>query len=195
MAGAQPCFDPQAPVTAGAGGTHLDACDVDGDGQVDLISVNPGTNTVLVLRNRGDRSFSMPVAYPVGIDPEAVSCADLNGDHAPDLAVTNEDTNNASVLMNAGDGTFLGQVTYGVGSKPREIAAADLDGDEDLDLAIVMRGLNSVAVLTNSGSGTFTGDFESHAQMLCSTGGATTAEITAASRLVCHARSRIASEL
>ena len=85
----QICLDPQQQFPAGIGGTQVAACDVDGDGDTDLVAPNPAGNMAVVLINLGGGSFAAPAAYPVGVDPEGVACADFNGDDHPDLAVTN----------------------------------------------------------------------------------------------------------
>ena len=112
VARAQICLNDQQQVSTGSTSTSVAACDVNGDLDLDLISVNPGGNTVLVTINLSGGVFAASVGYPVGIDPEGVACARFDADEWPDIVVTNEDTFNMSVLINAGDGTFLPQVTY-----------------------------------------------------------------------------------
>ena len=130
------------------------AADVDGDGAVDLITANFGSDTVSVLRNLGDGTFAAQVTYVVGNVPLSVTAADVDGDGAVDLITANDGSDTVSVLRNLGDGTFAAQVTYVVGDTPYSVTAADVDGDGAVDL-ITANGSDTVSVLRNLGDGTF----------------------------------------
>ncbi len=140
--------------------------DLDGDGDQDLITANMGGNTISVLKNNGDGSFSEKVDYATGEWPRSVIAADLDGDGDLDLAVAEAgepagSRNAISILMNNVDGTFGTRTTYEVGLHPTSLSVADMDGDGDLDLAVANRFgpggtiLDNVSVLQNNGDGTF----------------------------------------
>jgi hypothetical protein len=137
--------------------------DVNGDGKPDLAVANYDSNTVSVLRNRGEGTFAAKVDYAAGAHSWWVAAADLDGDGKPDLAVANYDGNTVSVLRNRGDGTFAAKVDYPTGSGPRSIAVMDLNGDGKLDLAVANgrspvvadAASPTVSVLLNNGDGTF----------------------------------------
>ncbi len=148
--------------------------DLDGDGDLDLVTANFHEGTISVLLNNGDGTFAADVKYEAGFEPASVAIGDLDDDGDLDLVVSSgggADLNGylpgtVSVLLNAGDGTFPSQTIHGLGIRPFSVALGDLDGDDDLDMAIAISGSDSVEIMFNNGDGTFvlgaflpTGDF------------------------------------
>jgi FG-GAP-like repeat/RTX calcium-binding nonapeptide repeat (4 copies) len=150
--------------TVGNGVLDVTSADLDGDGDLDVVTANRGDNTLSVLRNNGDGTFATPTQLAVGDNPTDVVAGDLDGDGDLDLANSNFRGSNISVLYNNGDGTF-GQPTYVTTDQyPGLSTPTDLDGDGDLDLAlshavfIIGTGETSgttISVLRNNGNGTF----------------------------------------
>jgi hypothetical protein len=131
------------------------SADLDGDGDVDLVTANSRSDTVTVLRNNGDGTFAAGVAYAVGSSPASVTSADLDDDGDVDLMTANFNSNNVTVLHNNGDSTFAVGVAYAVGFGPLSVTSADLDGDGNADLVTANFDSYTVTVLRNSGNGTF----------------------------------------
>jgi hypothetical protein len=131
------------------------AADVNGDGNVDLISANNGDNSLSVFTNNGNGGFVLAHNYAVGSNPYSVVAADVNGDGKLDLISANVGGNTLSVLTNNGSGGFVLASSPGVGSTPYGITAADLNGDGKVDLISANSGANTLSVLTNNGSGGF----------------------------------------
>jgi hypothetical protein len=132
------------------------AADVDGDGDVDLVSANSGSDNVTVLRSIGNGTFAAGVAYAVGSFPQfpqSVTAADLDGDGDVDLVTANAGSNTVTVLRNNGNGTFAAGVAYAVGQESYDLAAADLDGDGDADLVTANTADDNVTLLLNNGNG------------------------------------------
>ncbi|CAF3402567.1 unnamed protein product [Rotaria sp. Silwood2] len=76
--------------------------DMNGDGKLDIIVANSGTNEFGVLLNNGDGTF--PVAQVVfsagaGSVPVSVVTGDVTGDARPDVVVANSDTNAIGVFI------------------------------------------------------------------------------------------------
>jgi hypothetical protein len=159
-----------------AGLLEAQAIDVDGDGDLDLVTANCGGRpepfTVSMLRNDGDGMFLDAVR--IVLDAEGVNCpvagrtlaaADFDGDGDPDLA-----TRTGSLLINSGGGAFevraFAAIARGAG---RSIVAGDLDRDGHPDLVVAHDV--GISVFISRGDGTFDDpvDFESSGRegLLC----------------------------
>ena len=143
---------PQFPPSYGPRG--MDAGDIDGDGDLDLVVAwgaitfqEPGT--VTILHNDGLGDFSLGGEYLVGDRPSAVLARDLDGDHDIDLAVAIEKERSIAVLMNDADGTFSQPYLIVVGDGPSSLAAGDYNLDGLLDLAVANQHGDNVSVLLN----------------------------------------------
>src|SRR5437773_3506169 len=80
--------------------------DFNGDGKVDLVVANAGSNDVSVLLGNGDGTFQAARTFPVGNRLEFVAVGDFNGDGKLDVAVASYNTNTVGVLLGNGEGTF-----------------------------------------------------------------------------------------
>ena len=134
--------------------------DVDGDGDLDMATVNASTNNVTLLLNGGDNTgsntgaFSSPTALPMGTTPYAVALGDLDGDGDLDMVVANANQTLTSVRINSGlnSGTFVAGTDIAI--QLRMVYLNDVNGDGFLDLVACAAG-NAVIVRLNNGSGVF----------------------------------------
>jgi hypothetical protein len=131
---------PQA-FSAGGPSTGIDAADLDGDTDVDVVVANYGFfgngTTISVARNNGAGTFGAPVSYVVGPGPNDIQAGDLDNDGDADLAVAHDGTSRISLLFNQGNGTFGPAVGFDnlfPGFGPPGLVLLDLDGDQDLDV-------------------------------------------------------------
>ena len=129
------------------------AADLNGDGNLDLVAVNPRTDTLSVLLGNGDGSFRAAQPVATGRGPSAVSVADFNGDGLADLVTVNRA--GVSVLLGNGDGSFQDANTFAAGADPSAVAVGDFNGDASLDLAVSQGFGLSVQVLLGNGDGSF----------------------------------------
>lgn len=123
--------------------------DVNGDGKLDLISSDYGDNTLTVLTNNGDGTFTFSSTNTVGNNPIYIATADVNGDGKVDLLSANYSDSTLTVLTNNGDGTFTASSTNTVGNNLVFVTAADVNGDGEPDLITANPGDNNLAVLLN----------------------------------------------
>ncbi len=150
------CLDPAVNYPVGDEPWSVVGADLDGDGDIDLVTANWRFGDVSVLKNRGNGTFAAAVSYSVGTNPRLAVVADLDGDNDVDVAVANNGSANVSILKNNGDGAFAPAVEYSAGDHPYSVYAAKLDLDSDVDLVIANYYANTVSVLKNNGNGTFT---------------------------------------
>ena len=134
------------------------AGDIDGDGKLDLITANVGSNSISVLRNTstvGAVSFAASVDYTVGTNPFNLAIGDLDGDGKPDIVVANTFSSSLSVFRNtssAGNVALAPKIDIVVGERPLGLAIGDIDGDGKADIVEVEIFGCKVAVLRNTGS-------------------------------------------
>ncbi len=137
-------------------GSNLDgpivSGDFNGDGKLDLVAVESGTNDVAVLLGNGDGAFQTALISSLGSAVTSMALGDLNNDGKLDLAVTT--TAGVWVLLGNGDGSFQAAVNL-PSTASTFVAAADLNNDGKVDLVIANSATNSVSVLLGNGDGTF----------------------------------------
>jgi hypothetical protein len=141
--------------TVGKGPVSVCAVDVNGDGNVDLISANFTAGTLTVLTNNGSGGFGSNATYNVGGGPHSICAADVNRDGKVDLICANQGDNTLKVLTNNANGGFVLASTNGAGSALWSVCAVDIKGDGNVDLIYANAGGNTLTVLTNNGTGGF----------------------------------------
>jgi hypothetical protein len=146
----------QAPVVSyptGPDPQAIVACDVNGDGKLDLLIQNTD-DTLTILLGNGDGTFQ-PKAPVSGNHQFAVG--DFNRDGKLDLAI---DANGGgiAILLGNGDGTFQSPVGYGSGPVAPG-AVGDFNGDGIVDILTSGSFLPGVpldpVILLGKGDGTF----------------------------------------
>ena len=156
---AQVSFKLSSSPGAGSDPNWVAAADVNGDGEVDLISANYYGSSLSVLTNNGSGGFVVSGTYTVGTYPIEVVTADVNRDGKTDLICANSGDGTLSVLTNNASGGFVLAGTYSVGTGPLSVAAVDVNGDGKVDLITANWGSagegNTLTVLTNNGSNGF----------------------------------------
>src|SRR5208283_5223666 len=106
-----------APVSVATG-------DFNGDGKLDLVTADSGSNTVSILLGNGDGIFQANQDFVVGGGPVSVLARDLNGDGTLDLAVSNYGSNSVSVLLQPPPVATLSSTNLGFGNQALGTASA-----------------------------------------------------------------------
>ena len=148
--------------------THgVAAGDLNGDGNLDLVTDSWATDQVEVLFGDGKGGFRTPGAFfTVGKHPyQRVRVADVNGDRKTDIIATNLEGDNVTVLLGDGAGGFRPSAgsPFPCGDSPFNFAVGDVSGDGKADLAVVnspsstsdRSGKDGLTVLLGDGAGGF----------------------------------------
>lgn len=141
--------------------TSLRLVDIDGDGDLDLVTANQGSGTldphrpIYLFRNDGGTLSQGAVWQSAQASIQnTIAVGDLDGDGEPDIGAAKW-VNFESALYRNQEGTPAVEPfwTSGNSGSERGIAFADMDGDGRLD--VVLGVGNTLRILRNEGDGSF----------------------------------------
>ena len=92
-------FQTQVKYTAGTNPNGITGGDLNGDGNLDLVTVNYTSNNVSVLAGNGDGTFQSHVDFGAGSGPAQLAIGDLDGDGRLDVIVANQTANTVSIFL------------------------------------------------------------------------------------------------
>ena len=137
---------------------HAIGCDLDGDGDKDVVTVGAGDGKLSWHENLGLGSFGprQVIAYGEG-ELIRVACGDLDGDGDKDLAIASRSKNRIAWFRNLGGGSFGPRIVLaGYAAEASAVHLADIDGDADLDVLATASDDDRVLLFKNLGAGVFT---------------------------------------
>jgi len=154
-----------APLEIRPGVSHwIEASDVNGDGELDLVSLLDNQPTLLLNSALGQfEARTVPLEF--GHYPSSIRAGDLDDDGLPDLVLPSA-FDFVTVLTNAGEAGFKKPSTFHLGRSvgSTSVAIADLDLDGKADLAVTNDVLNDLTLFVNLGGGSFRAS--NHVQLL-----------------------------
>lgn len=166
-------WKPIGEVAGGVGqpGEATRFADLDGDGDVDYLTVEPGGRIEAWINNGPDGKGGWKwdrrgeIANGAGGTDQNISFPDLDGDARADFAITDQDGGRVTAYLNGGraaDGWVWydkGEIAAGVGNDPDKsrIVFADVTGDGRDDYLQVALSGGAVNLWLNQGSGSSIG--------------------------------------
>lgn len=129
--------------------------DVNGDGDLDLLTTNAGSGILSIRKGNGDGTFNAPIPITVGVSPTDLGVGDFNKDGRQDILVLNAAANNLTIVQNLGNLNFDNSQTFVTGSSPLVIAVKDYNNDTWDDFAVLNSASDSVTVYLNDKVGGF----------------------------------------
>ncbi len=158
-------FDPAIGIL-GAGDTLIDLPDLNGDGNLDLVTWQLTASRVDTHLGNGDGTFRMAIAAQSGVslssNPDSIRVVDLNDDPFLDLVQVIFDFSNpepsSSLLLSLGngDGTFRTHQQVDFDKVVEIIEIQDLNGDGGLDIVVKGFKQDTISVLFGEGNTSFT---------------------------------------
>lgn len=134
--------------------------DVNGDGNLDIVTPNVGSNNVSVLLGDGRGGFRAAAdsPYAVASRPYYIAIGDVSGDGNPDLITTHDDINLISTLLGDGRGGFAAAPAspFDLGRRAYKLITADVTGDARPEVVIGTEASDSVVILSGNGRGGYT---------------------------------------
>lgn len=135
------------------------AGDIDGNGNIDLISASSSDNLVAWYRQNSDGTFTRFTVGTVA-DARSVFLADIDGDKDVDIITASFSGNSLSWFENDGSPAVgawgTANVIPSTVNGPSAVFAADVDRDGDTDVVAASTNNDQIAWYENNGSGTFT---------------------------------------
>jgi gliding motility-associated-like protein len=145
--------------TAALRATSVYSTDLDGDGDMDVLSSSFGDNKIAWYENDGTGNFgSQIVISTAALGAYSVYATDMDGDGDMDVLSASWTDNKIAWYENTdGAGTFGAQnVISTVAMKASSVYASDMDGDGDMDVVSASYGDDKIAWYENTdGDGTF----------------------------------------
>jgi len=143
--------------TLADGAWSVYACDLDGDGDNDVLSASETDDKIAWYENLGGGTFGSQQVISTQVDwARSVYACDLDGDGDNDVLSASAYDNKIAWYENLGGGTFgTQQVITTQARAPQSVYACDLDGDGDNDVLSASAYDDEIAWYENLGSGTF----------------------------------------
>jgi hypothetical protein len=148
-------FAPKVDFATANSPSSLTLGDYNGDGKLDIMVTNTGSNSVSVIRNTSTVaviSFAGKQDFITGNSPSGVSLKDINADGLPDMVVSNRTSNTISVFKNLG-GLFAPKSDFATGTSPLDAGTADIDGDGKPDVLVPDDLSAAFSTLRNTSAG------------------------------------------
>ncbi|CAF0766162.1 unnamed protein product [Adineta steineri] len=137
--------------------SDLILADFNHDKQLDIASVNRGSNTMSVFLGYCCNPFFNQVTYSTGLNsnPNSIVIIDFNNDKQLDIIVANEGTNNIGFFQGFNNGNLTNQTILSIysGSQPYSIVVIDVDNDHCLDIIVTNHGSESISILFSNCNG------------------------------------------
>jgi hypothetical protein len=143
---------------AGLGPIDVGVGDLDGDGALDVITLDYGALEVGLLFGNGDGTLEAPgTGTVVSGAPVALEVGDFTGNGELDVAVLDSGTDAVLLLVGDGAGGLAAPVATGVGAGVADLAGANFDAGASRDLAVLNAGANTVQILLGGPGGLVAG--------------------------------------
>jgi hypothetical protein len=128
--------------------------DLNGDGKLDAVTADYGSNTVSVLLGNGAGNLAFTQQNVAGTHPRGVALGDLDGDGFLDVIAANAGSNTISVWINNGAGSLGARTDYATPAEPRGVVVGQFNADPALDVVSCNYLGGTITLFTNLNNGT-----------------------------------------
>ncbi|MCP4965325.1 MAG: BspA family leucine-rich repeat surface protein, partial [bacterium] len=150
-------FSDENVITTGASGAaSVTTADVDGDGDMDVLSASFIDNKITWYENDGSEVFITHTITTGASSAMSVTTADVDGDGDMDVLSASSTDNKIAWYENDGSQNFTERVITTGANTAYSVTTADVDGDGDMDVLSASMSDNKIAWYENDGSESFT---------------------------------------
>ncbi|MDE5099709.1 MAG: DUF4347 domain-containing protein, partial [Trichodesmium sp. St16_bin4-tuft] len=132
------------------------AADVDGDGDMDVLSASINDDKIALYLNDGSNNFTEQTISTNADGAISVFAADVDGDGDMDVLSASYWDNKIALHLNDGSNNFTEQIISNNARGAESVFAADVDSDGDVDVLSASFNDSKIALYLNDGSNNFT---------------------------------------
>ncbi|MGD9724414.1 MAG: FG-GAP-like repeat-containing protein [Pirellulales bacterium] len=150
-------FGGQTVISASADGAQsVFAADVDGDGDMDVLSASLLDDKIAWYENDGSQNFTAHTIITAADGGQSVFAADMDGDGDTDVLSASYNDDKIAWYENDGSQNFTAHTISTAANGAVSVFAADVDGDGDMDVLSASLLDDKIAWYENDGSQNFT---------------------------------------
>ncbi|MEW8660421.1 MAG: FG-GAP-like repeat-containing protein, partial [Candidatus Thiodiazotropha endolucinida] len=151
-----PSFTPHTITSSADNAASVTTVDMDGDGDLDVVSASQNDNKIAWYENDGSQNFTAHTITTSAITAFSVTTADVDGDGDIDVLSASIGDDKIAWYENDGNENFTAHTITLSADIAASVAAADVDGDGDMDVLSASVGDDTVAWYENDGNENFT---------------------------------------
>ncbi|MFC1336271.1 MAG: DUF4347 domain-containing protein, partial [gamma proteobacterium symbiont of Clathrolucina costata] len=151
-----PSFTAHTITSAANGAASVTTVDMDGDGDLDVVSASQNDNKIAWYENDGSQNFTAQTISTSASGAFAVTTADVDGDGDMDVLSASITDDKIAWYENDGNENFTAHTITLSADIAASVAAADVDDDGDIDVLSASVGDDRVVWYENDGNENFT---------------------------------------
>ncbi|HET8809781.1 MAG TPA: FG-GAP-like repeat-containing protein [Flavobacteriaceae bacterium] len=155
-----PVFYPKVISTTADGAREVYVADLDGDGDMDVLSASENDDTIAWYENNGSGHFGTGNNITSTADGAyAVYAADVDSDGDMDVLSASKNDDTIAWYANNGSGSFGAEQIISTGANgAHDVYAIDVDSDGDMDVVSASENDDDITLYENNGSQSFSVD-------------------------------------